>query len=69
MLPIADKTSACVMKAIEQLQETHSEHFSEVFKTITTDNGSEFADISELENMADSLFTMLIPIHLVIREP
>ena len=39
MLPIADKTSVCVMEAIKQLQETYSEHFSEVFKTITTDNG------------------------------
>ena len=45
MLPIADKTSACVMKAIKQLQKTYSEHFGEVFKTITTDNGSEFADL------------------------
>ena len=49
MLPIADKTSACVMKAIERLQETYSKHFAEVFKTITTDNGSEFAYLSELE--------------------
>ena len=55
MLPIADKTSACVMKAIKQLQKTYSEHFGEVFKTITTDNGSEFADLSELEKMADTL--------------
>ena len=55
MLPIADKTSACVMEAIKQLQETYSEHFGEVFKTITTDNGSEFADLSDLEKMADTL--------------
>ena len=55
ILPIADKTSACVMKAIERLQETYSKHFAEVFKTITTDNGSEFADLSELEKMADTL--------------
>lgn len=55
MLPIADKTSACVMKAIERLQETYSKHFAEVFKTITTDNGSEFAYLSELEKMADTL--------------
>lgn len=55
MFPIADKTSACVMEAIKQLQEIYSEHFSEVFKTITTDNGSEFADLSELEKMADTL--------------
>ena len=51
MIPIANKTSECVMKAMRQLQETYSEHFSEVFKTITTDNGSEFADLSNLENI------------------
>lgn len=55
MIPIADKTSECVMKAMKQLQETYSEHCSEVFQTITTDNGSEFADLSELEKMADTL--------------
>ena len=33
----------------------YSEHFSEVFKTITTDNGSEFARLSELEELADTL--------------
>ena len=55
MLPIADKTSVCVMKAIKQLQKTYTEHFGEVFKTITTDNGSKFAALSELEKMADTL--------------
>lgn len=55
MFPIAGKTSAYVMKAMKRLHETYSEHFSEVFKTITTDNGSEFADLSELEKMADTL--------------
>lgn len=55
MLPIAGKTSECVMKAMKHLQETYSEHFSEVFKTITTDNSSEFADLSELKKMADTL--------------
>ncbi len=39
---------------IKQLQEAYSKHFGEVFKTITTDNGSEFADLSELEKMADT---------------
>lgn len=55
MIPIADKTSTCVMKAMRQLKETYSEHFSEVFKTITTDNGSEFADLTNLEKMSDTL--------------
>lgn len=55
IVPIADKTAACVMAAIKQIREVYSEHFSEVFKTITTDNGSEFADLAELEKMADTL--------------
>ena len=55
IVPIADKTSTCVMAAMKQIQEIYSEHFSEVFKTITTDNGSEFADLAELEKMADTL--------------
>ena len=32
-----------------------SEHFGEVFKTITTDNGSEFSRLSELEELAETL--------------
>ena len=40
---------------MKKLQETYSEHFSEVFKTITTDNGSEFADLANLEKVADTL--------------
>lgn len=55
MIPSADKTSECAMKAMKQLQETCSEHFSEVFGTITTDNGSEFTDLSNLEKAADTL--------------
>lgn len=52
IFPIADKIFACVMAAMKQIQEVYSEHFSEVFNTITTDNGSKLA---ELEKMADTL--------------
>ena len=34
---------------------TYSEHFSQVFKIITTDNGSEFSRLSELEELAETL--------------
>ena len=37
------------------LQETYSEHYGEVFKIITTDNGSEFSRPSELEELAETL--------------
>lgn len=55
IIPIADKTSECVMKAFDVLRDTYSEHFNEIFKTITTDNGSEFADLSALEKLSNTL--------------
>lgn len=54
LIPLADKTADCVMKAMEMLRNTYSEHFSEMFKTITTDNGSEFADLSDLEAVSET---------------
>lgn len=51
MLPIKDREADSVMRAFELLRETYSERFSEVFKTITTDNGSEFSRLSELEEL------------------
>ena len=41
-----DKTAACVMAAFKTLCSQYQEHWHEVFKTITTDNGSEFADLA-----------------------
>lgn len=32
------------------------EHFSQVFKTITVDNGSEFADFAQVENWGSKVF-------------
>ena len=42
MLPIKDREADSVMETFQVLQEMYSEHFGEVFKTITTNNGSEF---------------------------
>ena len=44
IIPIKDKTAASVMAAFKTLRSQYQEHWHEVFKTITTDNGSEFAD-------------------------
>lgn len=55
MLPIKNREADSVMEAFQELQETYSEHFGEVFKTITTDNGSEFSKLSELEELAETL--------------
>lgn len=55
MFPIPDKSAASVMDALKKLREDYSEHFSDVFKTITTDNGSEFALLSNIEKTAGTL--------------
>lgn len=55
MITIKDKSAASVMAAVEQLRKDYSEHFGEVFKTITTDNGSEFSSLSEIEKAAATL--------------
>lgn len=52
---IPDKSAASVMTVINRLRNEYSEHFSDVFKTITTDNGSEFADLSNIEKVASTL--------------
>lgn len=55
MFLIPDKSAASVMGALKRLREDYSEHFSDVFKTITTDNGSEFALLSDIEKTAETL--------------
>ena len=54
VIRLMDKTSQSVMNAFEQLKYEYKERFSSVFKTITTDNGSEFSRLSELENGTDT---------------
>lgn len=49
------KESKDVLKALESVKEEYGDCFSRVFKTITTDNGSEFADLSDLEQCCDTL--------------
>ena len=55
IMRIPDKTSASVMQAFCQLKAQYSEHWNDIFKTITTDNGSEFADLSKLEDISKTL--------------
>ena len=38
-----------MIAAFQSIRDSLGDHFSDVFKTITTDNGSEFAKLSELE--------------------
>jgi len=53
---IPDKTSEAVMAAMAGLREEYGDRFSEVFKTITVDNGSEFADFSEIEKWGTKVY-------------
>ena len=52
---IASKTAEAVMNEINNLRSLFAEQFSEVFKTITGDNGSEFAKLSTLEDHTPTL--------------
>ena len=45
-LTVADHSAAAVTQAIQTLKQEFGTHFSDVFKTITADNGSEFAELS-----------------------
>ena len=49
-LKITSKTSFAVNEGIAYLKEYYGTKFSQVFKTITSDNGSEFAELSQIEN-------------------
>jgi IS30 family transposase len=55
MIRIPGRDPNGVMEALASLREEYSEHWDEIFKTITTDNGSEFSKLSELENVSKTL--------------
>ena len=46
---IPGKTSEAVNTAMERLHEEFGEKFCQVFRTITVDNGAEFADFAQIE--------------------
>ena len=49
---IPGKTSETVMSAMHILKAEFGDRFAQVFKTITVDNGSEFADFAQYESWA-----------------
>lgn len=55
MIRIPGKDPDSVMTAFAELRSSFSEHWNDVFKTITTDNGSEFSSLSELEEISKTL--------------
>lgn len=56
VIKIPGKTAAGVEEAINQLIETYGSKFSEVFKTITADNGSEFSSLTKYESTGCKIF-------------
>lgn len=55
IIPLANKNAETVLDAFFELKTHYEDHFDEVFKTITTDNGSEFSDLSNLESVSNTL--------------
>ena len=53
---IPGKDSKSVMACMEALRSTFGKHFPQVFKTITWDNGSEFAECARLEEWGAKVF-------------
>ena len=58
---ISGKTSEAVMAAMRILKAEFGDRFAQVFKTITVDNGSEFADFAQCESRG-TRYSSLTPI-------
>ena len=44
------------MNLMNELHDEYGEHFSQIYKTITVDNGSEFADFAKVEKWGTKAF-------------
>lgn len=55
-LKARDHSAAAVTEAVEKLKQIFGTHFSDVFKTITADNGSEFAELSSQEKYGTKVY-------------
>ena len=53
---IPGKDADSVLNAMQSLREGFGEKFSQVFKTITVDNGSEFSAFSQVENWGCAVY-------------
>ena len=53
---IPGKTSEAVIHAMEGLRVEYGDHFRAVFKSITSDNGSEFEDFAKIEAWGSSVY-------------
>lgn len=51
---LPDKTASAVVTAIDGLEQEYGDRFPEIFKSITSDNGTEFAFTSQMERSVRS---------------
>lgn len=56
IIKMQDKTNNSVLKAIEGLRKKYKKRFNKVFKSITSDNGTEFSNAKEIEKMGVTYF-------------
>jgi len=54
VIRLPDKTQRAVKRALDRLEHKYGNKFKEKFKTVTTDNGSEFLDFISLEKSCRS---------------
>jgi IS30 family transposase len=55
-LRVEDHSATAVTHAIQKLKQEFGTHFSDVFKTITADNGSEVAELSAQETTGTGVY-------------
>ena len=60
---ISGRNRCGTAEAIEQLYEVYGDKFSQVFKTITADNGPEFEDLSSVEEWGTDVTSLIPTVH------
>ena len=53
---LEDKTTKSVVKQLRAIQRYYGKNYSKIFKTITVDNGSEFADVQGMKRFSSTQF-------------
>ena len=61
ILKIISKTVPAVTDVLNKVCNLFGEQFSQVFKSITSDNGSEFADLSTIESETNTKIYFIHP--------
>ena len=60
MIRIPGRDPNGVMEALREVRSQYDEHWDDVFKTITTDNGSEVSLLSGLEDLSNTLVYFVV---------